>query len=189
MWNWVPFFCSSVAVKHFHINAHRLHLNYWHFDMNLIACSDVLLFAGMQHLSKLYVKTDGDLCACTLTMLNAFSHFSSSFFFSYAVSLFPFFWPLCCRVSASPDKPAKSVSGDALLPLQYVGRPSEGALLDNRCTGPYARTPARYVRPRVVGQCVYNWTQRLERPVYCVYFRIDEAIKQRFERCKFQEAQ
>lgn len=92
-------------------------------------------------------------------------------------------------MSASPDKPAKSVSGDALLPLQYVGRPSEGALLDNRCTGPSARTPARHVRPRVVGQCVYNWTQRLERSVYCVYFWIYEAIKQRFERCKFQEAE
>lgn len=64
-------------------------------------------------------------------------------------------WPACRCVSAPPDMSAESLSGDALLPLQYAGWSPEGALLDKPCTGPCACTSAWYAHGRVVGQCVY----------------------------------
>lgn len=84
------------------------------------------------------------------------------FFFIH--SSFSHSCPFCC-MSASLDKPAKSMSRDALLPLQYVSWSSEGALLDNQCTGPFTCTALRYVHPIFKGQCVYmvwhnNFTTR-----------------------------
>lgn len=57
---------------------------------------------------------------------------------------FSHFWP-CRTVSASLDKPAKSVSRDALLPLQYASWSSEGAVLDGHRTGPLSHSSARFL--------------------------------------------
>lgn len=53
--------------------------------------------------------------------------------------------PLLRPVFTLLDKPAKSVSRDALLPLQYASWSSEGTVLVDHWTGPSTHTSARYV--------------------------------------------
>lgn len=125
-------------------NSHMLHLNCCNLDIIITTCSRVLRFAGTQHFSKLTVESTVTFCACTLTMPTP----SPSFSFS---GHSPFFDQCAAVCLLLQDQPTQSVSGDALLPLQYVGRSPEGALLDDPRAGPRARTSAWYAHGLVIG--------------------------------------
>lgn len=93
----------------------------------------VLLYAAavlltVTSLSVCSLKQNILFCSCSPSILPPFSHF----------------WPCRCA-SASLDKPAKSVSRDALLPLQYASWSSESAVLDEHRTGPFSHSSAGFV--------------------------------------------
>lgn len=67
-------------------------------------------------------------------------------------------------MSAPLDKPAKSVSRDALLPLPHASWSSEGTVLDDQRTGPFTHTSARYLDRVLRGHVSGNVAERLLEP-------------------------
>ncbi|KAF0034075.1 hypothetical protein F2P81_014141 [Scophthalmus maximus] len=71
-------------------------------------------------------------CVCTAALQLSYTLFL----------ILPFLLRPCLLV---PDKPTKSLSRDALLPLQYAGWTPEGAVLDHDRSGPHRHTSASVV--------------------------------------------